>query len=107
MSKPSRCQACRREFVPERHNRHRQKYCTDPGCAAKRARQRKRAYYKKRYCCDREFQSRERVRCLEAARRRAQAPPVPPPSPPPPMHEVLAGLVSQMMGTDDPVEIAR
>ena len=117
--KPLKCANCRQPFVPDRYNRHRQKYCTDAACAKERELQRKRKYYKRRYSCTPEFQARERVRCLTVIRKRqatkppasinpsSPVPPVSPPVPSPFPHEVLVGLMAQFIDTDDPAEVSR
>ena len=106
-----RCDACGDTFHPDRYNGDRQRYCTGRKCVAERKRGRNRKSYTKRYHTDPGFAEKERKRCAEANRRRraaARAARSPPPGPAPPsavLSDVLAGIVSQLTDTDDPVRL--
>jgi hypothetical protein len=118
---PSRCKHCDREFVPDHYNQIRQKYCKNPDCVLERKRRRQRDNRRKRYEQDLEFKKNEQARCQDAVRRyRAQKKsiraddlvphPIHPPVTPivsaqPPV--LLLGLLSQLLDTNDPVELAR
>ncbi len=104
-----RCAACGDPFHPDRYNGDRQRYCTGRKCVLDRARGRRRKSYAKRYHTDPGFAEKERKRCAEANSRRraaARAARSPPPTPAPQpasLFDVLAGVVSQLTDTDDPV----
>lgn len=114
-SQQVRCERCGRLYRPCRHNRHHQKYCTHEACLAERARERKRASYRRRYQQDAVFREAEQERCresLQARRGAAVAEAVLPPLPPPPVTPLLpdlelmaTGLLAQLIGSDDPAEV--
>lgn len=104
------CKYCGIKFVPDARNRDRQLICGRSDCRGAASRAKKRRCYRLRIKREEGFRESERVRCREAmreSRRKAKerSPPASPPDPPCP-HELLAGLVSQLGGTSDPVEVA-
>lgn len=108
-----RCKECGRAYRPDRYNEDRQRYCTRPECVLERKRRRNRQCYSKRCRGDPEFRETERTRCAAANRRRraaakakaassSEADPVPDARA---LFEVVAGVVSQLTDTSDPVQL--
>ena len=104
------CECCERSYRSDRYNRHHQKYCTRPECVLERKRKRQRESVARRYREDPEFAQKTRERCSAANRRRraaagtstvrddSSAAAVAP-------LEVIAGLLSQLTDTTDPVQV--
>ena len=98
------CCHCGRRFRPCAYNRHHQKYCSLPECRRERDRLRRRRYYEK-HRKDASFRASERERCREGMHRsrlkeKIREAPVIPPS-----GDVLTGLISQFVGSSDPVVV--
>ncbi len=102
------CKYCGRKFVPDARNRDRQQVCRSSACRLAASRAKKRRYYRRRLECEAGFREAERVRCREAIRLSRQSQPDPPPPGTESLcpHKLLTGLVSQLSGTSDPVEVA-
>ena len=102
------CVFCDRSYRSDRYNRHHQKYCTRTECVLERKRKRQRESCARRYRDDPEFAQETRERCAAANRRRraaadaaakcAETAAVAP-------LEVMAGLLSQLTDTTDPVQV--
>lgn len=115
-----RCEICGRAFRPDRYNAWHQKHCGHPGCARERRRACQRRSYARRKR-DAKFRAAENARCAEANRRRraqAKLSEVSPAEPPlverPPafaelreVSDVLTGVLSQLLDTDDPILLRR
>lgn len=105
------CKYCGTKFVPDVRNRDRQLICGRPECRRIASRAKKRRYYRRRLEQEPGFREAERVRCRKAMRvlrsgGGCQSGRSPPEALPPDPHELLVGLVSQLAGTSNPVEVA-
>lgn len=108
--KLSICECCERSYRSDRYNHHHQKYCTRPECVLERKRKRQRESLARRYRDDPEFAQKTRERCAAANRRRraaARASKVRDDSGASAVAplEVIAGLLSQLTDTTDPVQV--
>ena len=102
------CEHCGRRFTVCKFNKHSQKYCKSDSCVRERKRKRQRKSYKQRYKSNQDFRRKERLRCAKAiALRRERSELV---GPDPPSVErtinIVTGLLSQFIDTDDPRELA-
>jgi len=105
-----RCAHCHRAFRPNRYNAYQQECCTHDKCVLERKRIRQRAWYARRRAEDPEFRDKENARCAEANRRRraahrARAGPAESATGSLALFDVVTGLLSQMVDTDDPVRV--
>lgn len=102
-----RCCNCGRAFRPDRYNPERNRWCSRAECRRERDRARKRRHYHERLKQDAEVRDSERLRCrtamrvLRARRRREAAEPAPAAAVKIP--DLVAGLVSHLADTTDPV----
>jgi len=105
-----RCAFCGDPFHPDRYNSHHQECCTRSHCVRARKRKRQREWQARRRATDPEFRKRGNARCAAANRRRraarrARAGPEEPEVPAVELSHVVAGLVSQLTDTSDPVQL--
>lgn len=103
-----RCAHCGRAFAPDRYNAHHQKYCTHAECVRVRKRLRQRKWDASKRASDAAFRARGNARCAAAnARRRTAAKACRDPAATVvgqvAVADVLAGLLSQLADTSDPV----
>ena len=108
MSKGICCAHCGRKFVPDRYNAPRQKFCLEPSCVRERKRKRQREWYRQRRRKDAVFRAQENARCTEANRRRraaAKACFAPGWERGIELLDLVAGLLSQLIDSSDPVQL--
>lgn len=107
------CVWCGCKFKPEPRSGDRQRVCGDASCVNAAERARKRKHYRRRKEGDPGFGASERARCragmrrLRARRAVERLAPAPIPRPPLPVGDLLTGLVSQLSGSSDPLEVER
>jgi len=106
-----RCEDCGRSFRPDRYNISRQKFCTDPICVRERKRKRQREWHARQLEKDSEFRQNMNRRCLNANRRRRSASRAGPDSTGLDTYwagapEVIIGLMSQIIDSDDPARVS-
>lgn len=105
-----RCKACGRSIHPDRYNISRQKFCTKPVCVRERKRKRQREWHARQLEKDPEFREKGNKRCRNANRRRRSAIRAGLKLSGPDTYwagvsEVIIGLMSQMIDSNDPVRV--
>lgn len=105
-----RCEVCHLPFRPDRFHVDRQKYCKREHCVRERGQRRKRRWHAGRRADDPQFRAAENARCAAANRRRRERQRREARSPDGRnatwgLHDVVAGLLSQVADTSDPQEL--